>query len=113
MMRKPEAANFDLKDKVVLVTGSAKRIGRTIALRLSEAGARVIIHYRESEAEARETAKECNDAPVFRADLAQVSEIERLFTEIDQRLGRIDALVNNAAVFKRHAVFDVTEEQWD
>ena len=112
-MRAPEAANFDLTGKVVLVTGSAKRMGRGIALRLAQAGARVAIHYRDSEAEARRTAEECGNAPVFRADLSEVTQIERLFTEIDERLGRIDALVNNAAVFARHNVLDVTEVEWD
>jgi len=117
-MRPVQAANFDLTGKVVLVTGSAKRMGRGIALRLHDAGARVAIHYRGSEAEALQTANNCRSAefgiaPVFQADLSKVSEIERLFTEIDEKLGRIDALVNNAAVFLRHNVLDVTEAQWD
>ena len=112
-MRPLEAANFDLNGKVVLVTGSAKRMGRGIALRLAQAGARVAIHYRESESEALQTATECGGAPVFQADLTRVAEIERLFQEIDAKFGRIDALVNNAAVFKRHKVFDVTEADWD
>ena len=112
-MRPPEAANFDLKDKVVLVTGSAKRIGRGIALRLAQAGARVVIHYGNSKDEAEQTAKECGNAPLFQADVTQVAEIEKLFAEIDTKLGRIDALVNNAAVFKRHNVLDITEADWD
>ena len=57
---------------VVLVTGAAKRIGRGIALRLAEEGARVAIHYHLSEAEARKTAEECGGAPLFRANLESV-----------------------------------------
>ena len=62
-----------LKARVVLVTGAAKRIGRGIALRLAEEGARVAIHYFESEDEARQTAEECGGAPLFRANLESVA----------------------------------------
>ena len=102
-----------LSDRVVLVTGSAKRIGRSIALRLASEGARVAIHYHESEAEARETARECGDAPLFRADLASVPEIERLFGEVAAHFGRLDGLVNNAARFTRFDPLAITETDWD
>ncbi|MGH9591481.1 MAG: SDR family NAD(P)-dependent oxidoreductase, partial [Bryobacteraceae bacterium] len=72
-----------LEGRVVLVTGSAKRIGRGIALRLAREGARVAIHYQGSEAEARATAADCGGAPVFRANLEKVSEIEALFTAVE------------------------------
>jgi 3-oxoacyl-[acyl-carrier protein] reductase/pteridine reductase len=102
-----------LENKVVLVTGSAKRIGRGIALSAAKEGARVLIHYSGSDKEARQTAEECGGAPVFRADLESVGEIERLFAEIDERVGRIDCLVNNAARFTRFDPLDVTEKDWD
>src|SRR5947207_1863694 len=102
----------ELEGKVVLVTGAAKRIGRGIALRLAQEGALVAIHYGESEAEARATAKECNDAPVFKANLTKVSEIERLFSEVEDHFGRLDGLVNNAARFTRFNPLDVTEADW-
>src|SRR5580704_6792418 len=106
-----EAVNVEnpLAGKVVLVTGSAKRIGRGIALRLARAGARVAIHYGGSEAEARATAAECNDAPIFRANLESVSEIEALFEQVHQHFGRIDGLVNNAARFTQIDPLKVTE----
>src|SRR5579871_1699190 len=90
-----------LNNRVILVTGAAKRIGRSIALRLASEGARVAIHYNGSEAEARATAKECGGAPLFRANLERVGEIERMFAEIESHFGRIDGLVNNAARFTR------------
>lgn len=102
-----------MKDKVVLVTGSAKRIGRGIALRLAAEGARVAIHYERSENEARRTAEECGGAPIFRANLESVAEIHRLFAEVDARFGRLDALVNNAARFTRFNPLDITEKDWD
>ena len=102
-----------LKNKVVLVTGAAKRIGRAIALRLAQEGALVAIHYHESEAEARATAEECGGAPIFQADLTQVAQIERLFTEVQAHFGHIDGLVNNAARFTRFYPLDITEADWD
>jgi 3-oxoacyl-[acyl-carrier protein] reductase/pteridine reductase len=102
-----------MKDKVVLVTGSAKRIGRGIALRLAAEGARVAIHYDRSEADARRTAEECGGAPIFRANLESVAEIQRLFAEVDAHFGRLDALVNNAARFTRFDPLDIGEKDWD
>ena len=103
----------ELNGKVVLVTGAAKRIGRAIALRLFQEGARVAIHYSSSEAEALETAGECGGAPLFRANLESVAEIERMFAEIDTQFGRIDGLVNNAARFTKFDPLTVTEADWD
>ena len=98
---------------MILVTGAAKRIGRGIALRLARQGARVAIHYSQSEREARATAAECGNAPVFQANLEHVGEIERLFHEVGQHFGRLDGLVNNAARFTRIDPLQVTEADWD
>lgn len=102
-----------MTDQTVLVTGAAKRIGRGIALRLAREGARVLIHYQHSEADARRTAEECGNADLFRADLSSVAEIRRMFDEIAARHGRLDALVNNAARFTRFDPLDITEADWD
>jgi len=103
----------ELGGKVVLVTGAARRIGRGIALRLAEEGARVAIHYHRSESEARRTAGECGGAELFRANLENVDEIERLFADVERRMGRLDGLVNNAARFARFDPLDITEKDWD
>jgi NAD(P)-dependent dehydrogenase (short-subunit alcohol dehydrogenase family) len=97
----------------VLITGAAKRIGRGIALRLAREGARVAIHYHSSEAEARRTAEECGGAELFRANFESVPEIVRMFGEIEQRMGRLDWLVNNAARFTRFDPMEITEADWD
>jgi len=102
-----------LEGRAVLVTGAAKRIGRGIALRLAKEGARVAIHYSSSEAEARATAAECGNAPVFRADLEKVAEIERLFADVQQHFGKLDGLVNNAARFTQRDPLKITEADWD
>jgi NAD(P)-dependent dehydrogenase (short-subunit alcohol dehydrogenase family) len=103
----------ELAGKTILVTGAAKRIGRGIALRLAREGARVAIHYSRSEKEARQTAEECGGAELFRANLESVPEIERMFQEAGERLGRLDGLVNNAARFTRFDPLKITEKDWD
>jgi NAD(P)-dependent dehydrogenase (short-subunit alcohol dehydrogenase family) len=98
---------------IVLVTGAAKRIGRGIALRLYQSGYRVAIHYGKSEQEARATAEECGSAPLFQADLGKVDEIKRMFREVEEQLGSLYGLVNNAARFERRDPLELTEADWD
>ena len=102
-----------MDSKIVLVTGAAKRIGRGIALRLFREGYRVAIHYQTSQKEARATAEECGSAPLFRADLEKVDEIQRMFREMGDQLGPIYGLVNNAARFRRRDALEITEADWD
>jgi 3-oxoacyl-[acyl-carrier protein] reductase/pteridine reductase len=102
-----------LNGKTILVTGAAKRIGRGIALRLAQEGARVAIHYDRSETEARRTAEECGGAELFRANLESVPQIQQMFADVEQRLGRLDGLVNNAARFTRFDPLAITEKDWD
>ena len=108
-----ETPPFDLAGKVVLVTGAARRIGRSIALRLAREGARVAIHYNNSESDARRTADECGGAELFQANLEKVPDIKRMFSQVRQRLGRLDGLVNNAARFTRFDPLKITEADWD
>ena len=108
-----ESRPSELAGKIVLVTGAAKRIGRGIALRLHAEGARVLIHYGESQEAAQQTAAECGGAPLYRANLEKVSEIEAMFRQIERQEGRLDALVNNAARFTRFDPMDITEADWD
>lgn len=99
--------------RTVLVTGAAKRIGRGIALHLFKNGYRVAIHYNASEDEARATARECGDAELFRANLESVAEIRGMFRDVENRLGSLYGLVNNAARFTRFEPLDITEADWD
>jgi NAD(P)-dependent dehydrogenase (short-subunit alcohol dehydrogenase family) len=103
----------DLTNQLILVTGSAKRIGRAIALRLAREGARVLIHYERSEAEARQTAEECGAAGIYQANLEKVPEIQRMFEQIREQHRRLDGLVNNAARFTRFDPLEITEADWD
>lgn len=97
----------------VLVTGAAKRIGRTIAIELSRRGFEVAIHYGTSRKEAEEVSRECKSAPIFQADLSSVEEIRRLFREVRERFGLVNSLVNNAARFARVDALEITESDWD
>lgn len=97
----------------VLVTGSAKRIGRVIAIELAKRGFEVAIHYKGSRAEAEQVSKECGGAPMFQADLAKVEQIRRMFREIQERWGNLHCLVNNAARFTEFDPLDITEADWD
>jgi 3-oxoacyl-[acyl-carrier protein] reductase/pteridine reductase len=107
-----------LEGQVILVTGAAKRIGRVIALRLAQEGARVAIHYNGSEADAKATAAQCGTstfkpAPIFRANLERIPEIESLCEQVQQHFGHLDGLVNNAARFTQINPLEITEADWD
>jgi 3-oxoacyl-[acyl-carrier protein] reductase/pteridine reductase len=102
-----------VRGKVILVTGAARRIGRSIALALAAEGAQVAIHYNGSEKEARATADECGGAPLFQANLESVAEIRAMFDRVSERLGRLDGLVNNAARFTRFDPLQIEEADWD
>ena len=104
---------MSMNDKVILVTGAAKRIGRSIALALASEGARVAIHYNESEADARATAAECGDAPIFQANLENVGDIRAMIDRVAHHFGRLDGLVNNAGRFTRIDPLEIEEKDWD
>jgi 3-oxoacyl-[acyl-carrier protein] reductase/pteridine reductase len=99
--------------KIVLVTGAAKRIGRQIAIHLSREGFAVAIHYSASEQEARQTAQECEAVGLFRANLENVAETQAMFDEVEQKLGGLYGLVNNAARFTHFDPLEITEADWD
>ena len=98
-----------LEGKVILVTGGARRIGRSIALRLADEGARVVVHYHESE----EAARKLGMAGIVQANLESVAEIRHMFDEVGERFGRLDGLVNNAGRFTRKDPLEIEEADWD
>lgn len=104
-----------LQERVALVTGGARRTGREIALALAAAGADVVIHYRHSDAEAREAVAEVERLGrrglALQADLADAEATAAAFAGAVERLGRLDILVNNAAgiVWKPLAAMEVAD----
>src|SRR5690348_8106148 len=91
---------IDLKNKVALITGSSRGIGRQTAIRMANAGARVAVNYHRSEKEALAVFRQIgNAAMVVRADVSKPDEVEEMTRSVIERWGRIDILVNNAATF--------------
>jgi NAD(P)-dependent dehydrogenase (short-subunit alcohol dehydrogenase family) len=106
-----------LEKKVALVTGAGKRIGRSIALRLAEEGADVIVNYRNSESDAAEVVSQIQAmgrrALAIQADVSKLAEVRKMFETIEKEFGRLDILVNNAATFSSVKFEELTEGQWD
>ena len=108
----------DLKDKVALVTGAARRVGAAIARKLHAHGATVLMHYRGSEPEAIALEAELNalrpgSALRVKADLLAHGAPELLVRTAVERFGRLDILVNNASSFFPTAVGEVNDQSWD
>jgi NAD(P)-dependent dehydrogenase (short-subunit alcohol dehydrogenase family) len=106
-----------LQGQAALVTGAAKRIGRTLALTLARAGANVAITYRGSETDAQNTVAELRglgvEAFAIRCDVRDPQCVEVAVGKIAGRFGRLDLLVNNAGVFETAVLQDISVEQWD
>jgi len=106
-----------LAGRVALVTGAAKRIGRSVALRLASEGADVVVNYRGSKIEADEVVAEITAtgrrAVAIQADVAKRNEVVAMFAAVEKQFGRLDILVNNAGMFFSAKFEDLTEEEWD
>jgi NAD(P)-dependent dehydrogenase (short-subunit alcohol dehydrogenase family) len=107
----------DLAGRAALVTGAGRRLGRAIALGLAKAGCDVAVHHHGSAAGAEETAGRVRAlgrrAELLPADLADPAAARALGDRAAAALGRLDVLVNSAAVMVRQPVEDVTPESWD
>jgi pteridine reductase len=108
---------MDLKDKVAIVTGSAHRIGRQIALALAQEGCHLMVHFHRAVEEAEET---CSDLRKFgvevssvQANLSKSKGILKLFSAVDREFSRLDILVNSAAILSPANFLDVQKEDWD
>jgi pteridine reductase len=108
---------MELHGKVALVTGGAVRIGKALALALAERGVRIALHYGRSARAAEETAAAIraagSDAEPLSADLAESGSATGLIDRALERFGRLDILVNSAAIFLPGGVGDTSEGDWD
>ena len=105
-------------EEVAWVTGSSTGIGRAVALGLAERGCRVMVHYNRSEGEAREVVERISssggEAALVGGDVADAGEVKRMAGEIEDRYGRLDALVNNAgSLIERRTLSEMTEDLWE
>jgi pteridine reductase len=110
--------NPTLAEHVVLITGGARRVGAEIARCLHGAGARILIHHRESAADAQALAASLNavragSAAVASANLLDPETPDRLVTAVLREFGRLDILVNNASTFYPTEIGTITPAQWD
>ena len=106
-----------LKGKVALITGSSRGIGRAIALKLAAEGADVIINYFRKRSAAELTAQEARDkgvtAHIIKANVGEAEKIDSMFDEIEEKFGRLDILVNNAASGVARSALDLDARGWD
>ncbi len=108
---------MELKDKVALVTGSSRGIGKSIALELAREGCKVIVHgSRGSEALERSfenVSKLSPDSVMIAAELSKPAEIDKMFSRIKETFAGLDILVNNAAMQNPSPILDLKQQDWD
>ena len=102
---------------MALVTGASRGIGRAVALGLAEAGAPVAINYVRRAADAEVTAAEIRQLGVrcisIQADVSVAKDVSRMVTEVEQALGPIEILINNAGITRPQPVEEITEKDWN
>lgn len=105
---------FSLKNKVALVTGARRGMGKAHALALVAQGAKVAItdiDLAECEAVAKEISS--SEAACFKMDVSDKEEVDAVFDEVIKKFGRLDILVNNAGIFNPKAFLEITESEWE
>lgn len=106
-----------LKYKVILITGGAKRVGAAICRMLHAGGANLMIHYRQSAAEARALQAELNlkrpnSAAIIHGDLLNLAVLPKLIKETVNHFGRLDVLINNASSYYATELGEIGDDQW-
>ncbi len=108
---------LNLTDKVAVVTGGSRGIGRAIATTLAAAGAAVVVNYKGNQAAAdavvAEIAGAGGQAVALQADVSQQAEVEQLFKAVLERFGKIDILVNNAGITRDGLLLRMKEDDFD
>jgi len=103
--------------KIVLVTGAQQGIGRAMAIEFAAAGAEVAINWLDDEAAAERAADEIRRhgrrVTLVKADIARIDQTRAMVSAVEQELGPIDVLINNAGVFPRVPFLEMTESDWD
>ena len=105
---------MDFTDKVVLVTGASRGIGRAIAQEFAKHNATVAVHYNRNQTAAKETRASLKGENhiIVQADVSDSEAVKVMIDSVVAQLGRIDVLVNNAGIFEEHPIAEVTYENW-
>ncbi len=105
---------IDFSDRVVMVTGASRGIGKEIARQFAASGARVVVHYHKNSQAAEQTVAELdgNSHLIISADLSDAAAVGSLAEKAVKEMGKIDVLVNNAGVYEFHPVATTTFEDW-
>jgi 3-oxoacyl-[acyl-carrier protein] reductase len=108
---------FSLEDRVALVTGGSRGIGKAISLHLAKAGARLAINYVSDEANAKAAAAEIGElgcqVALFKGDVTNAEDAARIVDEATEQFGKIDILVNNAGKTADNLLVRMSEDEWD
>ncbi|MBS7620189.1 3-oxoacyl-ACP reductase FabG [Candidatus Bathyarchaeota archaeon] len=108
---------FDFKDKVAVVTGSSRGIGRAVALALARGGCALTIVYRKNRDKADEVVKLIKEmggkAIAVQCDVSKREEVEAMFKATIDAFGKVDILVNSAGIAMRGSLLETTDEVWD
>src|SRR5579885_2593340 len=111
-----ELTEMELRDQVALVTGASRGLGRAIALRLAREGAAVAINYQQRKAEAESLAEEIRSAggraTAVQADVAETGRVREMAAQIEEQLGPVSILVNNAGLFRQGDLGTSTSARW-
>ena len=98
-------------EKVILITGGSRGIGREIAINLVKKGYKVIANYNKSEEKALELIKK--DIEIYKADVSKRNEVKKMIQDIIKKYKKIDVLVNNAGISSNNLFTDVSDEEWN
>jgi 3-oxoacyl-[acyl-carrier protein] reductase len=108
---------IDLTNRVALVTGASRGIGRAVALKLAECGAKIVINCKQSAAQAEKVAEQIRSQGgqclTVQGDVAVAADVERVFQAAQQSFGRVDILVNNASINRDTLILRMSEDDWD
>lgn len=106
-----------LAEKVAIVTGAGRGIGRAVALALAAQGAKVVVNYSRSAEAAEEVVNKIlgfgGEAIAVQADVANATQVDALLTQTKEKFGKVDILVNNAGITRDKLIQRMTEEDWD
>jgi len=108
---------LEFQGKVALVTGSSRGIGKAVALDLARKGARVALNYATNDEAARDTLTELRrqspGSGLFKADVSSLEQVQEMIRQVTEQMGRIDIMVNNAAITRDKLLAMMPEKDWD